>query len=1030
MSANTSSFASFRPKPKPAQEPSKNPQQHGKSDETSKEKHQRRRMSKSPSRQIREKDASANKSYFSDRRGDADVLRYGTLNRYEIPPYRRYGHGFVLGLSLRQKIDRELSTDKKIYVSPATGRRQQRLLTDKSTKRSGERALRLVKAGGDASDLNQDFVLLSTTGKRKRHDSDDDDEDDDEGTPEFDYRGIEEAKSAEPADPDTQYESDVDVTFDAEITRTNSRLAWHTKEHPEDVSGWLALIAHQEAMLKLERPSAELTVSDKAHLADIRIDIYTEALKKISKDPESQLKLYKGLLKEAERAWDGAKLASKWKDVLTKHPESVELWMMYLDFVQSRFTTFKYEDCRAIFFKCIETLTASTQHISHASMLHILLRLTSMTYETGYQELSVAIWQALLEFRILRPAGDATIESFEMFWDSEVARIGEPQAKGWKHYSPEDEPASLEFAPLLEKDSSDSFFEDFEKRETEATRRLVMPGRTSDEIAEDDAFHTILFDDIAPYLKLVPEDLPAELLVDAFLCFCGLPPMPKSGAHQQSWWSDPFLQRYWSSSPVNGDESSNFTQTLKHFSNCPSRSFQMTTELLFDQCFSTSSIGLDTDFIRRLLKLVASDTSSDDVLGEYLLAFEHRHYPNEAFKTAKRLLKARPSSLCLYNAYGLVESRLGNSDKADQVFRMVLAMQAGNSKELTPQVLELLDTWVWDALRRGERNVALWRLVSPHGSLPAETSKSQPDSTLIDSTRTKLAEISEQALLAQDHTTAILSTSLSALLLYLTSSYSPSLALNLHSHLSLWFTSHAATSSPSAELHAQSISRLLTYHTTHAPIVKPALTRSTLEPLLAHFPDNTILLSLYAANESRFSIDDRVRGVMHTALQRTDDRSIAGWAFAIHYETLRGEVAGSTQHSIRALYKRAVEGSAKNCPALWKSYINFELAQLRRLRDSRQLQNKKPRRDGKKSKVEVRLEEARQRVKDTFYAGLRNLPWCKEVAMLAFGEAGGLFGDEEKWRVVRVLVEKEMRVFVEVDDDEAWGVARETGWTV
>lgn len=1030
MSANTSSFASFRPKPKPAQELSNEPQQHGKSDQTSKEKHHYKRVSKSPSRQIREKDASANKLYFSDRRGDADVLRYGTLNRYEIPPYRRYGHGFVLGLSLRQKIDRELSTDKKIYVSPATRRRQQRLLTDKPTKRSGERALRLVKAGGDASDLNQDFVLLSATGKRMRHDSDDDDDDDDEGTPEFDYRGIDEPKSAEPADPDTQYESDVDVTFDAEVTRTNSRLARHTKEHPEDVAGWLALIAHQEAMLKLERPSVELTVSDKAHLADIRIDIYGEALKKVGKLPEGQLKLYKGLLKETEKAWDSAKLASKWKDVLAKHSESVELWMMYLDFVQSRFTTFKYEDCRAIFFKCIETLSASTQEFPPTSMLHILLRLTSMTYEAGYQELSVAIWQALLEFCILRPADDATIEAFEVFWDSEVARIGEPQAKGWKQYSPADEPASFEFSPLLEKDSSDSFFEDFGKRETEATRRLVIPGRASDDIAEDDAFHTILFDDIAPYLKLIPEDVPPRMLVEAFLCFCGLPPMPKSGAHQQSWWSDPFLQRHWSSTPLNGEESSNFIQTLKHFSDCPSKSFQMTTELLFDQNFSTSSIRLDTDFIRRLLKLVASDPSSDDIFGEYLLAFEHRHYPSEAFKTAKQLLKARPPSLWLYNAYGLVESRLGNSEKADQVFRMVLGMQAGKSKELTPQVLKLLDSWVWDALRRGERNLALWRLVSPHGNPPSETTQSQPDETLVKNTRTRLAEISEQALLAQDHTTAILSTSLSALLLYLTSSYSITLATNLHSHLSIWFTSHAATSSPYAELHAQSISRLLAFHTTHAPIVKPALTRSTLEPLLARFPDNTLLLALYAANESRFSIDDRVRGVMQRTALQHEERSIAGWAFAIHYEMRRGEIAGSTEHSVRALYKRAVEASGKCCLALWKSYINFEIAQLRRLQHTIQMRNKKPRRDGKKSKAEIRLEEARQRVKDTVYAGLRNLPWCKDVAMYAFGEAKEVFGDEEMWRVCRVVVEKELRVFVEVDDDAAWEVARERGWTV
>lgn len=966
---------------------------------------------------------STSKPYFSDRRGDADVLRYGTLNRYDIPPYHRYGHGFVLGLPLGLKIDRESSTYKKIYLKPATHRSQQRLLTDKHANRSGERMLRLVKASGSAPDFDQDFVFLSANGKRKRQDSDEDDE----PTLEADYRGVEGPKSAEPADPDTQYESDAEVTIDAEVTRENSKLAHYTKEHPEDVSGWLALIAHQEAMVKLERPSVELTASDRAHLADVRIATYGEALKKIGNDSESQLKLYKGLMKEAERAWDSAKVASKWKDVLAKHPDSIDLWMMYLDFVQSRFTSFKYEECKAVFFKCIESLCMNTKDVLPAALLHILIRLTSMTHEAGYQELSIAIWQTLLERSILCPEGDATMEAFEAFWDSEVPRIGEPQAKGWKHHSSEDEPASVELDPLTEKNSSDSFFEDFQKRETEAMRRLVLPGRASDEVAGDDAFHTIFFDDISPYLKLIPDQIPTRMLVEAFLCFCELPPLSKFAAYQRDWWSDPFLQRHWSLSNPSRDKSSKFTQMLKRFSDCSSKSFQMTTELLFEQEFAVDGIGLEVDFIRRFLKTLVSDPSSDEAFGEYLLAFELRHYPREAFKTAKRLLKARSSSLRLYNAYGLVEARLGNSDKADQVFRTVLVMQASNSTSPNPKILELLDSWVWEALRRGERKHALWRLVSPHGSLPADYTQRQPDDTLIASTRTRLDEISERALLDQEHATAILSTSLSALLVYLTYDCKAERALEIHSHLSIWFTAHKAANSPSAELHAQSMARLLTYHVTHAPIVKPALIRTTLEPLISSFPDNTMLLSLYAANEARFSIDDRVRGLMHkNALQSTEERSVAGWAFAIHYETLKGSIAGSTSHSIRALYKRATEYSGAHCPALWKTYTQFELAQL--VLEETKRPSKKPRRDGKKSKAEIRVDEAKQRVKDTFYAGLRNLPWCKEYIMLAFTDAKHVFSDEEKWRLSRVMLEKEHRLYVELDDEEAWDMAGAKGW--
>jgi hypothetical protein len=1008
MSSNVPTFASFRPKPKAAPEPPKEPQQHKNAEKSGKEKDRsERKRTPSPQAFLRGKDTSRDKPYFSDRRGDADVVRYGTLNPYDIPPYRRYGHGFVLGLSRDQKIDREYSSDKKIYITPAKRRRQERLLTDKRANRSTDRALRLVKTGDATRELDQDFMLLSANAKPKLGDS----EDEEDGAPDGDYRGIEGRKPTEPVDPDTHYESDTEAVIDTEVIRKNSELVRRTKEHPGDLQCWLALIDYQEAMLKLDRPSAELTVSDKAHLADIRIATYEEALKKSAKNQNSQLQLYKGLMGEASRAWDGTKLNNKWKDVLTKHPQSADLWMMYLDFVQSRFTSFKYEDCRAIFLKCLETLRASTNDMSPTTTLHIVLRLTSMTHEAGYQELALAVWQALLEYHCTRsdyhhldPPKDAAMQSFEEFWESEGPRIGEQEAKGWTQNSTNDAPPSGG-SKLLEQDSSDTVFQDFRKRELDAMVKLRYPGRTADDVGEDDAFHTIFYSDVEPYLKLLSVDTPATLIIDAFLCFCGLPPLPDHGASLQDWWSDPFLQRYWKSASPASNEATQFKQTLSRFRNCPSKRFQMTTDLLFQQDFSLNGIGLSADFIRRLLKLLTSDTSHDNAIGEYILAFEAHYFPSEAFKFAKSLLKARPASLRLYNAYGLVELHLGNSAKADQVFSMALSMQREDAVLSTQESLELLSNWVWAALNRGEQTEALMRLVSPLGKRSADAT--------IDNARTTFNEISERALLSLKYESAVLSTSFSALLAYLTTGCSANHALKVHTNLLGWFTSHKLSASPAAELHAQAIDRFLTHHITHAPIVKPALIRTTLEPLIATFPDNTILLSLYAANEARFSIDDRVRGIMHqSALRSSDERSLAGWAFAIHYETLKGEIAGSTSHSIRALYKRATGSTGAHCPSLWKSYVHFELQQLAKEQARRP---DKRRRDGKKGKWEVRLDEAEQRVKSTFYAGMKNLPWCKDYVMLAFTDARGVFAEEEMARCYRVMLEKEMRLYVELD---------------
>ena len=187
MSSNVPKFASFRPKPKVEPEPPKEPQQHEKVGKSSKEKASGRRRSPSPDRSTREQKSNKDRPYFSDRRGDPDVLRYGTMNRYDIPPYRRFGHGFILGLSANQKIDRADSTDKKIVVTPATRRRQERLLTDKRANKSRGRALRLVKTGEGDTSLDQDFVLLSSRAKRRRDESEDED---DQVEMEADYRRI------------------------------------------------------------------------------------------------------------------------------------------------------------------------------------------------------------------------------------------------------------------------------------------------------------------------------------------------------------------------------------------------------------------------------------------------------------------------------------------------------------------------------------------------------------------------------------------------------------------------------------------------------------------------------------------------------------------------------------------------------------------------------------------------------------------------------------------------------------------------
>lgn len=1023
MSSSAPKFASFRPKPKApaAEQPPEEPRREEKEYRQHNPKREGRRAERrSPPRENREwdRDDFSKKSYFSDRRGDHDIVKYGTLNRYDIPSYRRSGYGNVLGLS-GQKIDREYSTEKKIYMTPVVPARQKRMLTDRHAAKESKRTLKLVKTAEDHhGDATRDFIALSSTHERKRGPGSGS-EGEDNHTPDVDYRGIDDKRDPnDAADPDTYYESDTQTAnANLEITQKNSRLIRETRDDPKNLQAWEDLIEHQESMMMLDKGNAELSAADRQNLADVRISLYEEALRKIGDDDGSRATLQLGLLREAERHWEAAKLAKKWHDVVKQYPRDIMLWFGYIGFARSSFSRFKYEDCRAAFVRCLQALQSPNRpnvEVASDTKLHLFVSMTTMIQESGYQELALAIWQAALEYNMLAPQHLTTnkMQQFEEFWESEAPRIGEPESKGWKHTSIEDAAPPTYSVTLDMPDSSGSVLDSFQRREVDSALKLRYPGRSTDEVDEDDPFHAIFFSDLKEYIPIFPNSS-IESQIDAFLCFCGLPALATTDV-SVSWRSDPFLQQR--ILPTNlakvHSESASYQKALSRYAQCPVTNFAMTGGLLLQQPFSLDNSRLSPDFVRSTLKLLATNTSQEELVGEYLLAFEARYFPSEVAKSAKRLLKDRPSSVRLYTMYGMIKDRLGYPSKADLIFGNAL-----NIRSASADYLQLLCAHVWQALQNADQTEALWRIVRRKGQLPNKH-MARPDSVLIDITRTNLQDSLRDALIKNDRISAVFNTVLLALTTYLSSDCNVSAALEVHNNLISWLTSHNLFVSAYGEIHAQAIAHLLSYHATHTAIVKPALVRAALEPLIATFPSNTILLATYAANEARFSIDDRVHGNMHRVFELSPASSLATWAFAIHHETQKSEIAGSTSHSIRALYKRATasDTSGEHSPALWTMYLQFELEQLRKEREL--LPNKRPRRDGKKNKWESRVDEAEDRVKETFYQGLKMVPWYKDFIMMAFTEAREVFLEEELWRLYRMMGEKELRVYTEVEEPE------------
>jgi tetratricopeptide (TPR) repeat protein len=1004
-------FASFQPKPKaPAQPPPEQPRREQRDRRVrrpSKEK-KRDETKSQPREEQRHQDGSSKKSYFSDRRGDLDIAKYGTLNRYDIPSYRRTGYGNVLGLP-DQKIDREYSTEKTIYMTPLVRQRQKRILIDKHAARDSRRTLRLVKtAANHQNDATRDFIALSTTGKRKRS-SDSDSEEDVNAAPDVDYRGIDEKRDPDKVDdPDTYFESDTEAaTQNSEVTQKNSRLIRETRDDPSNLHAWLDLIEHQEAMMKLDRAISELSAADRQNLADVRISTYEEALRKVGDVEASRIALHAGLLREAQRHWSDEKVAVRWHEVLKKHPHSVKLWFVYLDFAQSAFSRFKYEDCRSAFLTALGALSQPGSSPTLEARVHLLVRLTRMTQEAGYQELALASWQAVFEYNLLAPPDLTTdkIQPFEEFWESEAPRIGEPGSKGWR-YSIDDAVPPACLAVLDTPGGPVSSVDVFRIRELEHMSKLRCPGRSTDDVGEDDPFHTIFFSDLKDVVTNVP-NAPAELQIDAFLCFCGLPPLAETHT-TGSWWNDQHLQRSRSDSGLStrpNPETPRFAEVLSQYSQSPLANFEMTGDLLVQQAFSFETSKLDPSFVSNVLRLASSNNSDSESVGEYLLAFECRHFPSEVAKTAKRLLKANPRSLRLYNTYSLVEDQLGNSAKAAQVFAAAL-----NIKSSSADRLQLLSSYVWQALHSGDKaEEGLRRLLLADSKTPPS----------ISSTQSSLQSVLESALVAHDLPSALHSTSLLALLSYLSDNCNASTALQVHSNLTSWLASHKLSATSHSERHAQAIARLLTYHITHTSIVQPRLLRAALSPLIATLPHNTLLLSVFAANEARFAIDDRVRGTMQHILNLSPAASLSTWAFAIHHATLQGARLGTTSHSVRALYQRATSPDVAGAhnPVLWGMWVRFEVAQLRKAQDT--VPSKRPRGDDKKTKWQARVEGQEDRVRGTFYAGLKMMPWCKDFIMLAFTDAASVFSAEELVRLHGVMVEKEHRLYIELEESRS-----------
>ncbi|KAG9837599.1 DUF1740-domain-containing protein, partial [Aureobasidium melanogenum] len=964
--------------------------------------------------------------FVVDLKGDQQNVAYDRLHKYSIPTYHRIGYGSILGLHARLKIDRDESTLDKVLItdkSAVSKQLPQRLLL----KRQRNQELSALHMHDEHElDLAQDFVALSPSA-------------DDHDTKSMDdsFNSFRDLGQVVHADPHRFREHeilDVASATDLQVRQQNVRFVRAAKSDPSNLQAWLDLANHQEHLVSPGADAHSLSNVERQTLADMRIAIYEKALKHFpTSEAAKRERLVLELLHEASVAWDAQKYMHKLQGILQQHPESFPIWSLYLDACQTNPIDFRFEDVKAFFVRSIRALglTANSGHKpdSRRMVLYLILRYTIFLLDTGYDELSIAIWQALGEYHLFRPEHLASCETshvltdFEQFWENEGPRFGEVGARGWRAITENNDTTSnLQKSPPKDQMSSKLPFKSFATLETTMSEFFRFPGRTMDEAGADDPFHVVLFSDIRDILEATASGLDHYDLLDAVLCYLGLPSVglrTTAGNDTQSrpgWRSDVFLRHGLLQSGFSID-----SNNCLHRQHIPS--YQSSTELLFSRVFrdlsasepeqganSSSSMQAATHFARRILSSVVKEFINDDDLAEYHLAFELSCFPKEASKAAKQILRQRPSSLRLYNACATIEAKLGRFEKAAQIWSGAINMKDSFSHASQEELVLLWRGWIWCDLEANQPQRALSHLTSFGSSVDLDGSRFITTTTAsLLRLRNAFKDGFEHSLSQAHLRLAALNAEMLALVAYLTEPDALQASVDAVNEQCNAAKKKFANQHVLIEMLHQVKAGIIAYHIRQKRAYRPAFVRFELETSIAHFPDNTIFLEMYRDNEVRFRLDDRVRSILKTQVLTHGQSPLVTWTFAINQELLRYESqsSGSTAESVRSTFNRAlttIASPVRYSQMLWVMWFHFEKRIAMEEAAKKSV-------IGKRRLVEQNLYE---KLKQVFLSGLHHLPWSKDWILLGLetfdrdDEMG--WGTLELKRLCNVLIERELRI--------------------
>ncbi|KAF3929553.1 hypothetical protein ABW19_dt0205711 [Dactylella cylindrospora] len=895
--------------------------------------------------------------YQIDTRGDPHNLTYGTIHRYNIPKYWRYGRDRILGLDKSYRIESDKGDGKGVVVGKVGGRGDGRVrgwayAVDES------RMLK-VKSQGDEEEgfvEGWDFVAFPGSRKRKR-DGGDGAENKGEGS--VDYRSIEGLQKGAGKEVESDVEeidsSDDDVAaMDAEVKERTIYLSRLVDSEPQNIDAWFSLMNHQEVIIygNGEHKRRKVRQGERQGLEEVKLGILDKA---ISKNPGTA-RLLLEYMKIATGIWEPQKVKAKWEDILSKNSTIIEVWQGYINFRQADFVSFKYQECLKVYEECIGKLKGRILRFGvedeekaklEEILLYILTRATTFMDQAGFSELSVAIWQGILEMNSSPPRAFASgpdsltnheemLDSIGAFWDSEVLRIGEAKAKGWAAYAdedigdfadPKDLPDGYSTSDDLLLNDPDFFGAWLDKEKTLLGK---LPARTTDEIEEDDPFRVILFSDIRQFLWKFQTPIARSSIGDAFIAFIGVVAPTQ---HQRDSYFRADLARvneralskwFWHDNEpdvkliawVNGVpmEPERRSRVSRNPFSFHSSSLPLSPESLFPSNWWFSSVEVPDLSSERLDYGIAMlrefiSRVPDERLALIYFAIECRKNPGNNKKVAKQLLKKYSHSLQLWNAYAMSEVAQGSKDAAKVVYQTALKMSASFSEEQQRFAIELWRSWIWSEMDEGNEEAALALLLRIPEGHAAIMKTAERSATAILKAQRFLEEQQDRMQSQRDLDIARIYAELRSLLRFLlTKERVPTTFLQPLDDLiqDVDGNENSVNESILEQLY-MSKSRLFYHYATTARPYKAAAFREFLEPVIKRYPDNTAFLSLFVWNESRSKIEYRIRTMLMPDVSPNEtEQSVVKWVFSIWAEMQMGAGRGVNPNAVRNLFEKAV----------------------------------------------------------------------------------------------------------------------------